>query len=284
MVEYDIEGVEPAWCPGCGNFPILKTLKTTFERMQLKPHEVSMFSGIGQAAKTPHYFNANLFDGLHGRSIPAAIGAKIVNPKMVVIAESGDGDMYGEGGNHMMHAIRRNPNITVLVHNNQVYGLTKGQASPTSEPGFQSKIQTGGCQNTPVNPMTLALTLKAGFVARAFSGDQEHLSEIIEKAINFRGFALVDILMPCVTFNKINTFAWYKKRVYKLEDEGWETNNRCKAYGKASEWGERIPTGVIYSQQRSTYEELVPTLKKEKALIDRPRSPQRVKEIYKDFY
>jgi len=276
--------VQPAWCPGCGNFPILKALKKALEGLKVKPHEVMMFSGIGQAAKAPHYLKTNLFDGLHGRSIPPATGAKFVNPEMVVIAESGDGDMYGEGGNHMIHAIRRNPNITVLVHNNQVYGLTKGQASPTSEPGFHTKIQIDGCQNSPLNPLTLALSLNAGFVARGFSGDVEHLSEIIQAAVNFRGFSLVDILMPCVTFNKVNTFAWYKKRVYKLEDENWVSDNKCEAYGKALEWDDRIPTGILYSKDRPSYDDLLPVLNDKIPIIDRPRSPQKVREIYKDFF
>jgi len=283
MGQYDMD-VQPAWCPGCGNFPILKALKKALGEMNIEPHKLMMFSGIGQAAKTPHYFRANLFDGLHGRSIPPATGAKFVNPEMVVIAQSGEGDMYGEGGNHMMHAIRRNANITVLVHNNQVYGLTKGQASPTSEPNFHSKIQVDGCQSTPVNPLTLALSLNAGFIARAFSGDIEHLSKTIQAAVKHRGFSLVDILMPCVTFNKANTFKWYKERVYKLEDENWVPNNKCKSYTKALEWEERIPIGVIYSADRPCYEDLLPVLKNKPPIIDRDRSPERIKEVYNDFF
>lgn len=273
----------PAWCPGCGNFSILKSLKNALNALELEPHQVLLCSGIGQAAKTPHYLRANVFNGLHGRSIPLATGAKLVNPGQVVIAESGDGDIYGEGGNHLTHAIRRNPDITVLVHNNQVYGLTKGQASPTSEVGFTNKIQVSGSQHTMLNPLTLALTLKAGFVARGFSGDPDHLSSLIQAAVRYKGLSLVDILMPCVTFNKINSYAWYKKRVYKLEEEQWIPDNRCNAYGKASEWGERIPIGIFYSKSRPCYDELLPVLRGD-PLIDRPRDPREVEGVYKDFF
>ncbi|MFQ5646750.1 MAG: thiamine pyrophosphate-dependent enzyme [bacterium] len=279
---YDLE-VSPAWCPGCGNFPILKALKKALAGLELEPHQVLLCSGIGQAAKIPHYLKGNVFNGLHGRSLPAATGAKLVNPDLTVIAESGDGDMYGEGGNHLTHAILRNADITVLVHNNQVYGLTKGQASPTSEEGFVTKIQVDGYRHTRFNPLTYALSLKAGFVARGFSGDTGHLSDIIQAAVRYRGFSLVDILMPCISFNKVNTFAWYKKRVYKLEDEDWAPDDRRRAYDRAGEWGERIPTGIFYSRKRLCYNELLPELQGE-PLIDRSRSPQRVKEIYPDFF
>ncbi len=272
----------PAWCPGCGNFMILPALKKALSGLGLKPQQVLICSGIGQAAKLPHYMQCNTFNGLHGRAIPAATGAKLVNPELVVIAEGGDGDVYGEGGNHFIHALRRNIDITLIVHNNQVYGLTKGQASPTSEPGFTTKVQTEGVKTTMLNPLTVALSLEAGFVSRSFSGDMEHLSWVIQQAIKHRGLSLVDVLMPCVVFNKVNTFKWYKSRVYKLEDEGWDPGDKQGAYEKAGEWGERIPTGIFYKQERPAYEDLVSVLGG-KPLIERNYSPQKVQALFDEF-
>ena len=191
-----------AWCPGCGNFSILKAIKQALVSSELEPHQVLFVSGIGQAAKTPHYMNVNLFDGLHGRSLPVATGAKLANPHLKVIVESGDGCHYGEGGNHFLAAIRRNIDVTLLVHNNQVYGLTKGQASPTSETGFVTKAQPQGAAQAPFNPVAVAVAMRAGFVARAFSGNIDHLVQMIRQAMAHPGFALVDILQPCVSFNK----------------------------------------------------------------------------------
>ncbi len=224
----------------------------------------------------------NTFNGLHGRSLPLATGAKLVNPELVVIAEGGDGDMYGEGGNHFIQAARKNTNITLLAHNNQVYGLTKGQASPTSEPGFTTKVQTEGVKISMLDPLTTALSLNAGFVARSFSGDIEHLSWVIQQAIQHRGFSLVDILMPCISFNKLNTFKWYKSRIYKLEDEHWDTSNKAAAYTRAEEWGEKIPIGIFYKAERPPYEDLISALKG-KPLIDREYNPQRVSKLFNEF-
>ena len=195
-----------------------------------------MYQGIGQAAKAPHYLNANVFNGLHGRSLPAATGAKIINSRLTVIAESGDGCSYGEGGNHFLAAIRRNIDITLLVHDNQIYGLTKGQASPTTPEGFITKAQPGGVPSFSFPPLTVGVAMKAGFVARGFSGKTDHLARLIQQGIAHRGFSLIDILQPCVSFNKINTFAWYDKRCYELPEsydpENWET-----ALKTSSEWG-----------------------------------------------
>ncbi len=274
--------LSPAWCPGCGNFMILKALKQALSELNLKPYQVLIASGIGQAAKLPHYMKCNAFNGLHGRSIPVATGAKLVNPNLIVLAEGGDGDIYGEGGNHFIHAIRRNVDITLLVHNNQVYGITKGQASPTSEPGFTTKIQTEGVKVTMMDPLTVALSLDASFISRGFSGDIGHLSWIIQQAVKHPGFALVDILMPCISFNKLNTFTWYKNRVYKLEDENWNTHNKTAAYKKAGQWGERIPIGIFYRQQKATYSQLVSVLQGE-PLINREYSPQKVKSLFDEF-
>ncbi|MGQ9621869.1 MAG: thiamine pyrophosphate-dependent enzyme [Candidatus Caldatribacteriaceae bacterium] len=252
---FDLSGVEIAWCPGCGNFGILRALKEALHELGYSPQEVVVVSGIGQAAKTPHYFRVNVFNGLHGRSIPVAFAIKAVRPELLVIAESGDGCMYGEGGNHLIHAIRRNPDITVLVHDNQVYGLTKGQASPTSEEGFTSKAQPWGSFSRPLNPLSLAISQGAGFIARGFAGDIEGLKGILKEAFQFKGFSLVDILQPCVTFNRINTYSWYKERVYYLE--GHDPQDQVEAFRRSLEWGEKIPLGVFYKDSRSTYEERV---------------------------
>lgn len=250
----------PAWCPGCGNFSILRCLKQALAELDISPDRLLMVSGIGQAAKAPHYFRCNLFNGLHGRDISVAVGAKIANHNLIVIAESGDGNTYGEGGNHFIHNIRRNVNIKVFVHNNQIYGLTKGQASPTSDLGMKTKVQIDGVLIPPFNPIAIAIALNASFVARSFSGEPEHLVAMMKSAITHKGFALLDILQPCVTFNRINTFKWYKERVYKLDDS-YDPTDRISAFEKALEWGDKIPIGVIYVNNRPTYEEQLLQLK-----------------------
>jgi 2-oxoglutarate ferredoxin oxidoreductase subunit beta len=255
MVTIDDYGqYETAWCPGCGNFSILSAVKQALVASELKPHEVLLVSGIGQAAKAPHYLNANFFNGLHGRSLPVATGAKLANPRLTVIVESGDGCNYGEGGNHLLASIRRNINVTLLVHNNQVYGLTKGQASPTSSEGFITKAQPQGAPSAPFNPVLVAVAMRAGFVARGFSGEVDHLTELIQQGIAHRGFSLIDILQPCVSFNKVNTFAWYKERCYALSPDHDPTDWEA-AMGVAPEWGDKIPIGVIYQNDRSAFED-----------------------------
>ena len=255
MVTVDDYGqYETAWCPGCGNFSILKAVKQALVASQLKPHEVLFVSGIGQAAKAPHYLNANLFNGLHGRSLPVATGAKLANPKLAVIVESGDGCNYGEGGNHFLAAIRRNIDVTLLVHNNQIYGLTKGQASPTTNEGVVTKAQPTGVASTPFKPVAVAVAMEAGFVARGFSGMTDHLAGLIQEAVAHRGFSLIDILQPCVSFNKVNTFAWYKERCAPLP-ETYDPANWEAAMKISMEWGDRIPLGIIYRNHRPPFEE-----------------------------
>lgn len=247
---------EIAWCPGCGNFGILSALKAALAKLGRKPSEILLVSGIGQAAKLPHYVNANCFNGLHGRALPAAAGAKIANRELTVIVATGDGDCYGEGGNHFLHNIRRNLDITVIVHDNQIYGLTKGQASPTTDEGYVTGVQTKGVLLEPLRPLELAIALDAGFVARGYSVQQEHLSELILSGIQHKGFALIDVLQPCVAFNKKNTYEWYSKRVYHIgDDPSYDPADRFAAFKKACEWDERIPLGVIYNSDKKTYEE-----------------------------
>ena len=272
---------ETAWCPGCGNFGILEAVKDALAKLSIDPHGIVLVSGIGQAAKLPHYLYCNAFNGLHGRAIPVATGIKIANNKLVVLVTSGDGDIYGEGGNHFVHAIRRNVDITVVVHNNQVYGLTKGQASPTSDLGFVTKVQPSGVINAPIHPLGLAIALGAGFVARSFAGDKEHLSDMIREGISHKGFALIDTLQWCATFNKKNNFAWYKQRVYKLEPD-YNRANKIKAFEKSLEWGDRIPIGIIYKDGGLSYEEACGQMK-DRALVEQETDPQKLKIILKEF-
>ncbi len=210
--------IDRAWCPGCGNFAIIKILKQALQELGKTPQETVISSGIGQAAKLPQYLNLNYFNGLHGRSLPVATAIKATNPELTVIAESGDGCTYGEGGNHFIHAIRRNPNLTNIVHNNMIYGLTKGQGSPTTMKGVKTSVQINGYFIEPFNPTAVALANGATFVARAFSGNVEQSVDIIKKAIQHKGYALVDMLHPCVSFNKYNDFKWYKENTYYPEN------------------------------------------------------------------
>ncbi len=244
---------ETAWCPGCGNFAINKALKKALATLDLPPEKVVICSGIGQAAKSPHYLRCHCFNGLHGRSLPPAQGAALASDGLAVFAESGDGCSYGEGGNHFLAALRRNVTMTYLVHDNQIYGLTKGQASPTTAQGQPTKFQPAGVASSPFNPLTVAVAMDTPFVARGFAGEIDHLADLIVQAHNHPGFALVDILQPCVSFNKVNTYAWYKQRCYK-PDAGYDPSDRDAAMKKASEFGDRIPIGVIYKGTRPSYE------------------------------
>lgn len=252
-----------AWCPGCGNFNILKTIKETLEKEKISPDKLTMVSGIGQAAKIPQYMNTNYFNGLHGRALPAATAIKAANPELVVIAESGDGDMYGEGGNHFMHTIRRNPDITNIVHNNMVYGLTKGQASPTSQRGFVTPVQVDGVILDPANPLIVAIAYGATFVARGYSGDKEQLAQLISEAIHHKGYALVEVLHPCVTFNKVNNHKWYKENTYTLDNRHNRTS-KLNAIDKLIDQ-EKLAMGIIYREDgKSTFEENIAAYKKNK--------------------
>nr|WP_321027076.1 thiamine pyrophosphate-dependent enzyme [Clostridium neonatale] len=275
---------ENTWCPGCGNFAILTAIKESLFELGLSPNEVVMVSGIGQAAKTPHYLKANVFNGLHGRALPPAQAIKIVNKKLNVIVVSGDGDTYGEGGNHFLHNIRRNVDIVQLVNNNQIYGLTKGQASPTTARGQTTSMQFEGTYTDPLNPLAVAIAAGATFVARSFSGEKEHLKETIKKAINHKGYALVDILDPCISFNKVNTFKWYKDRVYKL-DENYNPKDKIKAFEKAQEFGDDgIPIGIIYlDETKKTYHESHPVLQSGINIIDKKREPEYAQKLLDKF-
>ena len=253
---FDMQGKEMGWCPGCGNYKLLDAVKGALYELGIDRRNLVIVSGIGQGAKTPQYINAHMFNGLHGRALPVALGIKLSNRNLVVIAESGDGCMYGEGGNHFLHAIRRNYDITVIVHDNMVYGLTKGQASPTSRMGMKTSLQINGVMLEPFNPIAVSLALDAPFVARASVGDTEETKEIIKQAISFRGCSVVDIFQPCVVFNKINTYKWFKDNTYYLPGD-YDPTDRKRAFEKAIET-EKLPLGVIYRHDgRELYEDLL---------------------------
>ncbi len=242
-----IGGRDIAWCPGCGDFPIRIAIEAVLKELPIPITQVVLTSGIGQAAKLPQYLDVNYFNGLHGRSLPLALGIKIARPDLTVISVSGDGDHYGEGGNHFIHTIRKNLDITILVCDNQVYGLTKGQSAPTTDLGVKNSLDPLGSHNTPLNPMALAITMGAPFVARSFAGDMDHMKAVLKEAILFKGTAVVDILQPCVTFNKVNTYRWYRERVYKLEKPAAD---KQEALAIADQWAEKIAIGTIYRNDR----------------------------------
>ncbi len=275
--------IDIAWCPGCGNFPILKILKQALAELAIEPANLVLVSGIGQAAKTPHYFKTNVFDGLHGRALPPATAIKAANPALTVIAESGDGDMYGEGGNHFLHTIRRNPDITNIVHNNMVYGLTKGQASPTSRIGFKTPVQVAGVFLEPFNPLAVAIALNASFVARAFAGDAEQTREILKKAIQHKGYALVDIFQPCPSFNRLNTFQWFKERTYYLEDSH-DPSDRNEAFKRATE-EEEFPLGIFYiNREKKTFEENIGIYEEDRQpLYERKPDFEKLRSLIETF-
>ena len=278
----DYKGQHPAWCPGCGNFSIMKSFRDAMVEMNIEPHKFTIVSGIGQAAKFPHYTKCNTFNGLHGRALPVASGMRIVNHEHLVMVFTGDGDCYGEGGNHFVHSIRRNINVKLFIHDNQIYGLTKGQASPTSMEGMKTKNQPFGVFSEQLNPLALAIALDCSFVARGFSGEMGHLKELMKEAVQHRGFTLVDILQPCVSFNKINTFQWYKERVYHL-DGSHDAEDRVKAFEKSLEWGERIPLGVLFRNNRPVYEERIP-VNESGPLVKQGFDIKKIEQTLKEFY
>jgi 2-oxoglutarate ferredoxin oxidoreductase subunit beta len=253
--------IKPTWCPGCGDFGILAAVKQGLVKAGLAPHEVLTVSGIGCGSKLPDYAHVNGLMTLHGRPLPIATGARLGNHGLKVITIHGDGDSMGLGMGHFIHTARRNLNIVDLIQNNQIYGLTKGQYSPTSDLGFVTSTSPDGAIEQAVNPIALALTAGGTFLARGFAGDVKGLADLIAQALEHEGYALVDILQPCVTFNRKNTYDWYRERVYNLSETDYDPTNRVAAFEKALEWGDRIPLGVIYQTSLPTYEEQAAGLK-----------------------
>lgn len=253
-------GFLPTWCAGCGDFGIWMALKDALAKLSIGPDDGLIVYGIGCHGNMYDWMKIYGFAGLHGRGLPVAQGAKLANHKLPVICVAGDGDCLGEGGNHFIHAAKRNPNITVIIHDNQVYGLTTGQASPTAKQGFKTKSTPEGVTDEPVNPLTISLVSGATFVARGFAGDAPGLSALLVGAISHKGFSVVDALQPCVTFDKVHTYTWYRQRLYQLEKEGYVPDNKLKAIEKAFEWGDKIPLGIFYKEDKETSEEREPAL------------------------
>lgn len=267
----DFTGYAPTWCPGCGDWGIGAALKTALVQMNYQPSSVFVVFGIGCSGNMNDFLNAYGLHSLHGRALPNAIGMKLANHQMPVMAVVGDGDCYGEGGNHFLHACRGNHDLTVIVHDNGVYGLTTGQVAPTAQKGFKSKSTPAGIIEMPINPLTLALSQGATFVSQGFAGDVPFLIELIKKGLRHKGFSLVNILQPCVTFNKINTYAYYRERVYKLPQDYSGTDANA-AYQKCLEptTAEKFPLGVLYQIKKPTFTEQLPQLA-EKTLVARER-------------
>jgi len=266
----DFSGYDPTWCPGCGDWGIGVAIKQSLVQLGLDPSSVAAVFGIGCSGNMNDFLNAYAIHSLHGRSLPNAIGIKIANHKMPVIAIVGDGDCFGEGGNHLIHACRGNHDITVIVHDNGVYGLTTGQVAPTAQKGFKSKSTPSGILEIPINPLALTITSGATFVAQSFAGDVLHTISMIKAGIQHRGFSIVNILQPCVTFNKVNTYQYYLQRVYKLGTDYNKADFRT-AVNKSLEMNEeRFPLGVIYQSLRPTYTDQLSQLN-ESTLIDKKR-------------
>ncbi len=271
--------LNPTWCPGCGNFGIWQALKNVTANLSLKPEEVVAVFDIGCNSNMTNWSPVTVFESLHGRTLPVAAGLKIAQPTLTVLAVAGDGGCYGEGGNHLLHAAKRNLDLTLFVHDNQIYALTAGQTSPTSGHGFKTKSTPQGAIDLSFNPLAVALSAGASFVARGFAGDLPHLTSLMAAAINHKGFAMVDILQPCVTFNPLNTFDWFRQRVYDLDKEGYKPDNKLAALEKAMEWpknGEdnKIPLGIFYKEEREVPSYLG---------IDNSKNKSNLEEITSEF-
>lgn len=258
--------VKPDWCPGCGNFAQLSAISAALAELGIEPKDAVVSSGIGCSSNLPEFINLYGFHGIHGRSLPVASAVKWANEKLTVLAYGGDGDGFFEGTQHFYHTAKRNVDITYIVSDNQIFGLTTGQASPTSPIGMKTKSTPSGNIEKPLNPLTIALTAGASFVARAFSGDALHLREVIKKGIQHKGFSFIDVFSPCVTYNKINTYDFFRQRVYKPETDVTDFN---KAYELAQEWGDKIPIGVLYQVDANRYEDSDPVIAST-PLIEKP--------------
>lgn len=274
-------GYPPTWCPGCGNYGIWAAIKSAFTNLKLDPEKAAVVYGIGCSGNMNDFLWVNSFHSLHGRAVPTAVGIKIANHNLKVLAVVGDGDCYGEGGNHLLHAARGNHDITVLVHDNRVYGLTTGQVAPTAFAGFKAKSTPFGVIEAPLNPLALAITQGATFVAQGFAGDINHLANLIEQAIKHEGFSLVNILQPCVSFNKITTYPWYRERIYKLDGQNYNPKDKGKALEKSIENDKKISIGLIHKEERPVYTDSLTQLK-EGPLVE-SKLEVDVERFVKDF-
>ncbi|MCL4338705.1 thiamine pyrophosphate-dependent enzyme [Patescibacteria group bacterium] len=260
-------GYFPTWCPGCGDFGIWASIKGALAKLGYSPEEMAVVFGIGCSGNMNDFLWVDSFHALHGRAVPNAVGIKIANHKLPVLAIAGDGDCYGEGGNHLIHACRGNHDITILVHDNRVYGLTTGQVAPTGLKGFKAKSTPQGVIEVPVNPVALAITQGATYVAQGFAGDINHLTDLIVEGVKHKGLSLVNVFQPCVTFNHVTTYAWYRERLYKLTVQNHDPKDMKKALDKSLELDAHIPIGLIYKSERPTYTDCLPQISKE-TLVD----------------
>jgi len=271
------------WCPGCGDFGVLAALKQACAELSLQPKDVAFISGIGCSGKISGYLHSYAFHGVHGRALPTATAVKLGNKDLTVIVAGGDGDGYAIGAGHFLHAVRRNPDMTYIVMDNQTYGLTKGQSSPTSMLGYLSGTSPAGNPDAPLNGLAVALAAGGTFLARAFSSEPKAMVEMIVEAVRHPGFAIVEVMSPCVTFNKVNTYKWFKENVYHLSDiEGYDPSNRAKAFDVLTQHG-KIPLGVFYREIRPTFEAL--TLKDSPAIagLDIDRIDPKLAELQEAY-
>ncbi|MCI0341780.1 MAG: thiamine pyrophosphate-dependent enzyme [Planctomycetales bacterium] len=276
--------VEPDWCPGCGDFGVLNALKKAVAKLGIQPKDLMVVSGIGCSSNLPGFIHSYGVHSLHGRSVPVAQGVKLANHAMTVVITGGDGDGYGIGLGHFVHAVRRNIDILYIVMDNQIYGLTTGQASPTTCKGDKTKSTPTGNPEAPINPCALALVSGGTWVGRGFSGDPNGLADLMAQGIEHRGFALLDVFSPCVTYNMNNTYPWFRPRVYNLQKEGHDTSDRVAAVKRAFEWGDRIPLGIFYKEESIPLDAIEPALKKG-PLVQQPlrTSPEIQKELMLEF-
>lgn len=277
----DFSGYNPTWCPGCGDWGIGLSIKQAFVQLGYDPSAVGVVFGIGCSGNMNDFLNAYAIHSLHGRAIPNAIGMKIASKDMPVVVIVGDGDCYGEGGNHLIHACRGNHDLTVIVHDNGVYGLTTGQVAPTAQKGFKSKSTPAGIIETPINPLSLALTNGATFVAQSFAGDANFTVSLIKAGINHKGFSLINILQPCVTFNKINTYQYYLQRVYKLASDYKKDDFKIAVEKSLEVNEEKFPLGILYQTERPTFTDQLTQLSG-KALKDEKRF-ENFEQLLKEF-
>ncbi len=274
---------KPSWCPGCGNHAIWIAMRQALAELNLDPHKVLIVYGVGCSGNGTNFTKTYAWHSLHGRAVPTAIGAKLANKDLTVIVMAGDGDGYGEGLGHFLHAVRGNVNVTYVVHDNKVYGLTTGQTAPTSDRGYKSKSTPQGTLDDAVNPIALSLAEGISFVARGFSGKVEHLKNTFKAAIQHQGFSLVDVFQPCVTFNKTNTFQWFFDRLYNLdENKAYNKSDLQQAMKEALVWGAKIPYGIFYQSNKPEYIESTPQLKGQ-ALVKRPTKVRDISKLLYEF-
>lgn len=271
LKDLEVKEDAPNWCPGCGDFGIWVSLKNAIVQLQLNPWEIVLVSGIGCSSKLPYWVKTYGFNGLHGRPMPVAEAIKLTNHGLKVIVIGGDGDQYSEGTSHWIHAARRNIDITLLVHDNQIYGLTTGQYSPTTEIGEKNKATPVPTVEAPLNALSMALAAGATFVGRGYAGDVKLETHLLTEAIKHKGFAILDSMQPCVTFNSHNTYEWFNKRLYNLQETGHDKTNRMKAFEVSEQWPlrralheeemEKVASGILFQEQRPTWEDGIPQIK-----------------------